>query len=304
MFSAVAGFDCHDARSLTRDFGYDIRFLFAIMRRVSSYAWKLRAELAERARSYALERGLPHCLSYSDEPVICFEAFEQSHGNFHCASYRAIRSNPQWRRRLGKVHTTAGRILPRMEGVRRRELDSCTSSDALLMNVFCHPNVRKRVALSGLLGVAVGSLPAFGVRARVPLASGLADGTEVDMLLGDVLVEAKLTESDFQKASRGRLKLYRDFRTVFDAKRLPHTAGVYEAYQLIRNVLAAYARGGYFCTLLDARRPDLIAAWYATICCIRHADLRTRCKVLTWQELAAALPKTMQDFLEAKYGIA
>lgn len=274
------------------------------MRSVSYYAWKLRAELAERARSYALDRGLPHCLSYSDEPLICFEAFEESHGNFHCASYRAIQNNPQWRRRLGKVHTTAGKILPRMEGVRRHELDSCTSSDALLMNVFCHPNVGKRVALSALLGIAVGSLPAFGVRARVALASGLADRTEVDMRLGDVLVEAKLTESDFQKTSRGRLKLYRDFSMVFDGKRLPHTSGVYEAYQLIRNVLAAYERGCYFCTLLDARRPDLMEAWYATIRCIRHADLRTRCKILTWQELAAALPKTLQDFLEAKYGIA
>jgi hypothetical protein len=91
---------------------------------------------------------------------------------------------------------------------------------------------------------------------------------------------------------------------VFDGKRLPHTSGVYEAYQLIRNVLAAYERGCYFCTLLDARRPDLMEAWYATIRCIRHADLRTRCKILTWQELAPALPKTLQDFLAAKYGIA
>jgi hypothetical protein len=191
-----------------------------------------------------------------------------------------------------------------MEGIRRHELDSCTSSDALLMNVFCHPAIRRCVELSALLGVAVGSLPAFGVRARVPLASGLTDQTEVDMLLGDILVEAKLIEGNFQKANRSRLKLYRDFRIVFDAKGLPQTAGMYDAYQLIRNVLAAYDRGGCFCTLVDARRPDLMEAWYATIRCIRQADLRTRCKILTWQEVAAALPKTLQDFLARKYGIA
>lgn len=274
------------------------------MVRVSYYAWKLRAELVERASGYALERGLPHSLSYAEDPVICFEPFGEFHGNFHCASYRAIQSRPQWRRRLKKVHTTAGRILPRMEGVRRCELDSCASSDALLMNVFCHPSVWKCIGLLALLGVGMGSLPAFGVRARVPFASGLTDRTEVDMVLGDVLVEAKLTESDFQKANTSRMKLYRDFKVVFEAKQLAQTAGSYNGYQLIRNVLAAHDRGCYFCTLLDARRPDLIEAWYAIVCCIRRADLRTRCKILTWQEVAATLPKTLRDFLGTKYGIA
>jgi hypothetical protein len=32
-------------------------------------------------------------------------------------------------------------------------------------------------------------------------------------------------------------------------------------------------------------------------------DLKTRCKVLTWQELSAALPLRLQQFLEPKYGI-
>jgi hypothetical protein len=36
---------------------------------------------------------------------------------------------------------------------------------------------------------------------------------------------------------------------------------------------------------------------------VKSADLRTRLKVLTWQELAALLPGTLQEFLDRKYGI-
>jgi hypothetical protein len=37
--------------------------------------------------------------------------------------------------------------------------------------------------------------------------------------------------------------------------------------------------------------------------CISMVDLRLRCKVLTWQELAEALPGKLQRFLQEKYGI-
>ena len=36
---------------------------------------------------------------------------------------------------------------------------------------------------------------------------------------------------------------------------------------------------------------------------VRIADLRTRCKVLTWQELAEVLPPEVRRFLDKKYGI-
>jgi hypothetical protein len=55
--------------------------------------------------------------------------------------------------------------------------------------------------------------------------------------------------------------------------------------------------------LLDARRPDLIGAWFDIMKCVRIADLRTRCKVLTWQELAEVLPPELRRFLDQKYGI-
>ena len=72
---------------------------------------------------------------------------------------------------------------------------------------------------------------------------------------------------------------------------------------MIRNVLAAHAAGASFCLLADARRPDLREQWFAVMRCVRDAELRTRCKMLTWQELAEVLPERLQEFLAEKYGI-
>jgi hypothetical protein len=224
----------------------------------------------------------------------------QSHGNFLDISYRAILRNPHWTRRLGKIHTTAAHHLPKAEH-RWRELDSCMSSDALLMNVFCHPGSLKSAC--SILGVESGELPLFGFRARVPLANGHTDRTEADMKLGSLLVESKLTEADFQIKAAEVVEGYRDFPDVLDRQMLPKSGNKYASYQLIRNVLAAHALGLSFCVLLDARRPDLIDSWYAVMRCVRRAELRTRCQVLTWQELSQSLPLQLQRFLRNKYGI-
>ena len=122
--------------------------------------------------------------------------------------------------------------LPSRERGRWMELDSCTSSDALLMNVFCYPGVSKDRKISRLLGAEPGTSACFGYKARVPLANGKSDRTEVDLRLGDLLVEAKLTESDFQNARKQVLRAYRDFADVFDSRRLPQTGDHYLSYQL------------------------------------------------------------------------
>ena len=89
-----------------------------------------------------------------------------------------------------------------------------------------------------------------------------------------------------------------------ECRKLPRDARGFLSYQLIRNVLAAHNGHCSFCVMLDARRPDLREAWFAVMSCIRIVDLRLRCKVLTWQELAEALPGKLQRFLQEKYGIA
>lgn len=265
----------------------------------------LRSELADRARKFAQANGLPHGLSYGESQVVCFTPYDQGsrHGNFLPGSYRAIRADPAWNRRLAKVHTLGLRSLPRTDRGRWMELDSCMSSDALLMNIFCHPGVRRGRRVSALLGVDCSTAPCFGYKARVPLANGKVDRTEVDLRLGDLLVEAKLTETDFQSARKAGLLAYRDFDDVFEHRQLPQTGDRFLSYQLLRNVLAAYALQYSFCVLIDARRPDLLDAWYQVMKCVKPAELRTKLRISTWQEVAAVAPTSVQVYLGAKYGI-
>jgi hypothetical protein len=251
-------------------------------------------------------------------------------------------------RRFDKVHAQAGRALPRptLDPARRwRELDSSMSSDALLMNVFCTPGVAESPALRNALGVEDDATPVFGWKARVPFANGRFDRTEVDMRLGSLLVEAKLTEVDFQARFAPAVETYRDLGSVFDRNLLPrvelatarprrasefpehysqefeslvadpdsfsaldpivHAPGEagYASYQLIRNVLAAYASCCSFCVLHDGRRPDLREKWFRVVSAVKAAEMRVRLKVLTWQELAAFLPGDLRQFLDLKYGI-
>ena len=68
-------------------------------------------------------------------------------------------------------------------------------------------------------------------------------------------------------------------------------------------MLAAHAQDCSFCVLADERRPDLKEMWYSVLQAVKPVTLRLRCKMLTWQELAEMLPRDLQVFLAAKYGI-
>jgi hypothetical protein len=269
-----------------------------------SFAAELRYELSWRNREYARRLNLPHCESYGDPPAICYLPFanSQGHGNFLPESYQAMMKHESWRKRFEKRHSQARSCLPRADRA-WRGLDSCNSSDALLMNIFCYPGTLSNRDVFDMLGIGLGAIPEFGVRARVALGEQRSDRTEVDMRLGDLLVESKLTEFDFQSAEAAIMESYRDFAQVFEMGSLPKQKGRFSSYQLVRNVLAAYQAGCSFCVMLDGRRPDLLEAWYAVMRCVRIVELRIRCKVLTWQELAEALPPALQEFLQEKYGI-
>ena len=268
------------------------------------FASQLRHELRERNVAFAQKHRLAHQLSYGEAPVVCYDSDGDAHGNFLPETYPAILANSAWAKRLKKVHTSGRTNLPRNDRGFWAELDSCNSSDALLMNVFCYPGVTEDVRVLSLLAIDAPAQPEFGMRARVPLLGDKFDRTEVDLRLGSLLVEAKLTEADFQSREREFVNGYRDFAKVFHRRELPQSRERYLSYQLIRNVLAAYALDCSFCVLHDARRPDLREAWYDVMRCVRLHDLRLRCKVLTWQELAAVLPERLQEFLYEKYGIA
>jgi hypothetical protein len=261
----------------------------------------LRRELS--ARNLARASNHVHDTTYGSVASVLYrEGDDGSHGNFFPASYKRICANEAWSRRLEKTYTASGRIIRGYER-ERSELDCCNSSDALLMNIFCHPTALRSKRLQALLNIDDGIQPSFGVRVRTPLRNGLEDRTEVDMQLGDLLVEAKLSETGFQNARADLMDRYEEFATIFDTERLPRARGQFRHYQLLRGALAAHHSGSRFAVFCDARRPDLRDAWFEVLSCMQTFDLRSRMLLLTWQEIAACLPAALQRFLGAKYGI-
>jgi len=172
------------------------------------------------------------------------------------------------------------------------------------MNIFCYPQITSHPQIVGALGTSPTDIPEFGFKPRTPLSSGRSDNTEIDMKLGSLLIEAKLTESDFQVAHPRLVQRYRDFDTIFKTSELPMRNGKHLGYQLIRGTLAAYAMNCCFCVICDARRPDLIEVWFKVLRAVLPCHLRCNLKLLTWQELADSLPPELQAFLASKYGIA
>ena len=267
------------------------------------WAAALRQELSVRNQQIAIATGSAHELTAGETPSVIFGCNDKhQHGNFHPTSYRNICANPEWARRLAKVHTGSRKAAPRADW-RWMELDCANSSDALLMNIFCYRRTVASRAQCALLGIVPGHVPEFGFRPRIPLRNGKTDRTEIDLRLGDLIVEAKLTETDFQKARTEMIQRYRDIEQVLDSGELPRSGDAVCSYQLIRGVLAAHATGGLFCVLCDARRPDLIENWYSFMRAVRNCVLRCRLQLLTWQELTASLPRPLNQFLEGKYGI-
>jgi hypothetical protein len=266
----------------------------------------LRRELSYRGRLWA--KAYPHEQSFGSVPSIIFQDYDGVHGNFHAMSYSAIRADSEWALRLGKTYT-AGKWIPRRWEKTRCELDCANSSDALLMNIFCYPGVLDRAEVCLLLGIDRGLRPQFGFKPHTPVMNEHTerigvDQTEIDVSLGPLLVEAKLTETGFQTAPIKRIMRYRDFSEVFDVDELPLVHDSVQSYQLIRGVLAAHFLDRSFVVFCDARRRDLVEKWFQIMRAVRHCDLRHRLALLSWQELAATLPEELRAFLKDKYGIS
>lgn len=264
----------------------------------------LRREIGARNVAWAEAQKLLHESSIGLMPIVLYREDDSGrHGNFHPVAYRQIQRKAEWRARLQKTHTTARRILVGHES--RCELDSCNSSDALLMNIFCHPqNLKIDSRLRGLLGLNPDDQPVFGYKPLILLKNGRYDRTEIDLRIGNLLIEAKLTEHDFQTARSVLVERYRDLEEIFDIHELPRSGDLWLSYQLLRGALAAYAeKETRFCVLCDARRPDIIADWYRILRCVRSSELRCRLSLLTWQEIASICPRTLRQWLMVKYGI-
>jgi len=131
------------------------------------WAGDLRHELSIRGQQIATTTRSLHELTAAEPPSVIFGRTENHrHGNFYPASYRNICANPEWGRRLAKVHTGSRRASPRA-GWRWRELDCANSSDALLMNIFCcRRRVVNRIVLHA--GSAFGTNAAVWIQAWNP----------------------------------------------------------------------------------------------------------------------------------------
>ena len=203
---------------------------------------RLRRELAVRAEHFAIASRLTYYKSCGKkDPTILFpgEPSTSRHGNFNDESYAAILASRSWADRLKKPHSQSS-ALPEDRRKDAKELDSSNSSDALLMNCFCYPEAAERILRDCLRMNPRGPVE-FGVGGNVPLRNGKPDRTELDMRVGNIVCEAKLTEPNFTSKSAKDVEAYRDLNDVFDPGQLRSVEGKYEDYQLIRNVLAAAA---------------------------------------------------------------
>ena len=263
-------------------------------------AAELRQEISSRNVTHSEESERE--ISFSPTPSVIYREHHGAHGNFLPASWKRIVAHPLWKGRFNKSYT-ASRYLPRASDRKRFELECANSSDALLMNIFCYPGLLARPRLCALLGILPGLQPEFGFRPAIPRIDGHVDRTEIDMKLGDLLVEAKLTEGDFQRTRLKHLLRYRRIDDVFNADQLPVVNGVVHSWQLIRGVLAARAHSAAYFVFCDQRRLDLIDRWFGVMQAVADSALRTRLGILTWQEISVALPGTLRTFLDRKYGI-
>ncbi|MBZ5498899.1 MAG: hypothetical protein LAP85_21080 [Acidobacteriia bacterium] len=263
----------------------------------------LKDQLRIRAEAWAQRPGV---LAYRSRGTPATVLFQQStdgasHGNFFEEAWDAITADREWSRRLEKRHTKSN-ALPLEYQTSAKELDSSNSSDALLMNCFCYPGACVRLA--EVLGATpLCAVPRFGYPPRIILSDESTDATEVDMVLGDTLVEAKLTERDFTSRPKAHLFRYDALRDVFDVEILPANEEHFHGYQLIRNVLAAAQHGKRLIVLMDSRRPDLLDQWWQVHAAISASSLRNRCGVRFWQQLAASAEPHHRDLLEQKYGV-
>ena len=249
---------------------------------------QLRENLRLSALGYAKEQGFD--VDSSPKSAVIFNELANA---FYPQSFEAISKNTDWLARTKKPHQN----LPG-----RFEMQSSNSSDALLMNIFCHP---KLVSWKGVAKIfdSKSVSPKFGIKAWVEKEGTNGDATEIDMAFGEYFVEAKLTESDFTEKDIAEVEKYTGLAQHFQVDCLPIKKGRYQNYQIIRNLLAAIQHQKQHMLLCDERRSDLVRQYMETVCCLRDPQVRRKCRVVFWQEVQRACGRRLGLFLQSRYGI-
>lgn len=248
----------------------------------------LKDILKKSALMFASHKGL--AIDNSHKSALIFSNIAD---NFHPESFANITKNAAWSTRIMKRHQN-------VPGV--KEMQSSNSSDALLMNIFCHPSIARWTGVKKILGNDLESI-VFGFPGVVHKVNGKTDTTEIDMALSDVFCEAKLTESDFTHKRPSVLESYKNLHKTFHFEALPRSGDDYDNYQIIRNLLASVQHNRKHILLCDDRRPDLVRRYMTTMSCLRDVDKRMKCRVIFWQEIVAACGKSLREWIGEKYGM-
>jgi hypothetical protein len=220
--------------------------------------------------------------------------FDDITNNFLSKSYENISKNHDWSDRLKKRH-------PQVQSA--YEMQSSNSSDALLMSIFCHPKLNCWKGILNLFGVP-DIKPEFGIKPELRLKSGHGDRTEIDLAFENIIVEAKLTETDFTQKSVSVVKNYTDIEKVFHFNNLPNNGENIFHYQIIRNILASVQLNKRHILICDDRRGDLIRCYYDVVKCVRDVGIRKNCSIIFWQEIFTKVGKELRQYLLDKYGIS
>ena len=268
---------------------------------MADWVAELRRELTLRAIAYAQRHNLPHFLSKGG--TVFFEPYLDAtgvtcHGNFFAPSYQVIRHDPDWAALLNHGVTNANTI-PRLKQGMAMETDSSCSTVALTMSLFCLPELQE--ALETLLQTQ---------RAR-PLFAGEGKGgnkrkrnrqLEPDVILGggQVCLWAVLAESLTGAITIAELEQNPALHRYADCQRLAVSGGIVRYADVLKMYLAAQQQGARFVLLADQRRQDIARAYRRVMQAARAGD---NCRLITWQELAAAMPAAAQKYMFEKYGI-
>ncbi len=255
---------------------------------VNMKADALTLEIRKAALNYAHNRKLTVDESHASAVI-----FRNLSDNFHSESFKNIANNREWQHRTAKTHQNVAGML---------EMQSSNSSDALLMNIFCHPDIGRWKGIRNLINETLDAI-VFGFPGQVHMKGEQVDSTEIDMALTGLFCEAKLTENDFTQKTVDVVERYDGLHATFHAEDLPRVGGKYDNYQIIRNLLAAFQHGKKHILLCDERRSDLVLRYMQTVSCLREMQNRKNCRVVFWQEIAGACGASLRDWIEEKYGI-
>jgi len=230
------------------------------------------------------------------------------YGNFQQNSLEVILADASYKGRLKKVHSRRSGF-PSPHNKTACELDSCNSSDALLMNIFCYPKIRDRINI----GIDVQNLTIqgedihFGIPIRLFKRNNQSEisPTEIDMVIGDTIVEAKLSETDFQPLNKTLFDSYESFFNLVEERMIIDQSNQFlPIYQLLRNATIRRMLNCKMVVIIDDRKANLKKYYRSFVGALKQREDRDKIFMVTWQDLVKTIEiADLKSFLKIKYGI-